>query len=644
MENRANYVLVGLFTLLIVAASFGFVYWSANVGDANTRTPLIVRIEGAVTGLSQGSQVLFNGLNVGTVTSLRIDPNDPRTVIATTQVDRNAPITTSTQASIGFQGLTGVGFIGLSGGNAADRNIITSALEQGATPVIRATPSDVTDILATARDISDRANNILGEFERIVLEVGPAVTTTAENIARTSGNVDVFTASLAANADQIEDFVASLGRLATSANGVALQLPSLIQEASDFIGALDSNSINQSLDNVAAITTSVREQTPAIVAAIESATTAVESFGVVGDAVNANIESVNSFLASLGPISESATSVAARLDTTLESVEAVAGAIDSAEIDEVIDNVTAITRTFVQQNEVIARAVASIAEGADSFGTFGRTIQDNIAGIGQFLGALGPVGERAPAIATNLDETLASARQVTAAVDPDGVRRTVDSVAGFTAALNERAPQVQEFISGANIVLSSLQQSLAGLDETRGLVDQVLAGIEPELVNRAVTDVSAASANIASAAEEVGNIARGIGARREDIDSFITNAQVTSENLRVASARADQVIASVDEFLNGPESDGLTSQARETLLAIQSAATSIQAGIDPISASVTNLSDQSLREIQGLARSTTDSISRVERAITDLANNPGRVITGGSGAGSVREFDGRTRR
>ncbi len=644
MENRANYVLVGLFTLLIVAASFGFVYWSANVGDANRRTPLVVRIQGSVTGLSTGSQVLFNGLNVGAVTSLRIDPNDPRTVIATTQVDRDTPITTSTQASIGFQGLTGVGFIGLSGGDAGDRNIIASALEQGATPVIQAAPSDVTDILATARDISDRANNILGEFERIVREVGPAVTTTAENIARTSGNVDVFTASLAANADQIEDFVGSLGRLATSANEVALQLPTLIQEASTFISALDSDAINQSLDNVAAITTSVREQTPAVVSAIQAATTAVQSFGVVGDTINENIASVESFLGSLGPISESATSVAQRLDTTLESVQAVAAAVDAVEIDEVIDNVTSITRTFAQQNEVIARAVASIADGAESFGAFGDAIRQNIAGIGQFLGALGPVGERAPSIATNLDETLASAREVAAAVDTQNIRTTVESVAGFTSALNERAPQVQEFISGANIVLTSLQQSLAGLDETRGLVDQILAGIEPGLVNRAVTDVSAASTNIASAAQEVGDIARDIGARREDIDAFITDAQATATNLRQASSQVQTVIDSVDEFLNGPESDGLTSQARQTLLAIQQAANSIQAGIDPISASVTNLSDQSLREVQGLARSTTESIGRVERAITDLANNPARIITGGGGTGNVREFDGRTRR
>ncbi|WP_185982784.1 MCE family protein [Aureimonas mangrovi] len=644
MENRANYVLVGIFTLVILAASFGFVYWSANVSDSNTRVPLVVRIQGSVSGLSQGSQVLFNGLNVGSVTNLRIDPNDPRTVIATTQVDRNTPITTSTQASIGFQGLTGIGFIGLTGGNMNDRNIITSALEQGATPVIRANPSDVTDILATARDISDRANNILGEFERLVQEVGPAVTTTANNIARTSGNVDIFTASLAENADQIEDFVGSLGRLATSANGVALQLPGLIDEVSAFIGALDSQSINQSIENVAAITDAVREQTPAFASAIESVSTAAEGFGVIGETVDRNADQIDQFLANLGPLSESATSVATRLDSTLQSAQAVIEAIDVATIDQAIDNIADFTGTIRGQNAAIARAVAAIADGAENFDAFGDAIRQNIAGISQFLGTLGPISDRATSIAGNLDETLVSAREISAAIDPAQVRSTVESVSGFTSALNERSPQVQEFISGANIVLTSLQQSLAGLDDTRGLVDQILAGIDPALVNQAVTDVSAASGNIASAADEVGNIARDIGARREDIDTIITDVQETSANLRVASARVDAVIAQVDTLLNGPNSEGLTSQARETLVSIQEAANAIRSGITPISASVTNLSDQSLREIQGLARTTTDSITRVERAITDLANNPSRIITGGSGSGDVRQFDGRTRR
>lgn len=67
METKANYVLVGIFTLAVCVAAFVFVYWIARYGDRQEMTTLEIRIAGSVTGLAEGSQVLFNGIKVGTV-------------------------------------------------------------------------------------------------------------------------------------------------------------------------------------------------------------------------------------------------------------------------------------------------------------------------------------------------------------------------------------------------------------------------------------------------------------------------------------------------------------------------------------------------------------------------------------------------
>ncbi|WP_427023397.1 MlaD family protein [Aureimonas ureilytica] len=359
METRANYVLVGIFTVVVLALSFGFVYWSANVSDRDQRTTLLIRIEGSVSGLSQGSAVLFNGLNVGTVQSLRIDPNNPRVVIATTQVDRTTPITTSTTATIGFQGLTGIGFIGLTGGNVNDRNILQSAMEQGTTPVIRANPSDVTDILATARDIADRANNILGEFESIVQAVGPSVRTTAENVAQTSTNVRTFTDSLAANADQIDDFLGSLARLSSSANNVAERLPPLIDRVGNFLAALNVGAVNDSIQNVAAITQTVRGQTDNFVTALDSIGETARSLGSIGDVIRQNTPSLNAFLGRLDPISESASRVATRLDGTLENVNRITAAVNPDEVRSVVDNVSGFASALNGQSSRVGTVVAA---------------------------------------------------------------------------------------------------------------------------------------------------------------------------------------------------------------------------------------------------------------------------------------------
>ena len=65
METRANYVIVGIFTLVAILAAFAFVYWTAAIGDRGETAVLRVRIPGSASGLGRGSLVLFNGVKVG---------------------------------------------------------------------------------------------------------------------------------------------------------------------------------------------------------------------------------------------------------------------------------------------------------------------------------------------------------------------------------------------------------------------------------------------------------------------------------------------------------------------------------------------------------------------------------------------------
>ena len=68
METRANYALIGLFTLAVIAAGFGFVYWFSGGDRGQTRQSIRIVFSGSVSGLSKGSIVSFNGLRVGEVT------------------------------------------------------------------------------------------------------------------------------------------------------------------------------------------------------------------------------------------------------------------------------------------------------------------------------------------------------------------------------------------------------------------------------------------------------------------------------------------------------------------------------------------------------------------------------------------------
>src|ERR1051326_9576697 len=107
METRANYVLIGAFTLAVVAAAFGFVYWFSNLGDHGVRDTYRVVFDGTVSGLRTGSTVLFNGMRAGEVTELKLNPTNARQVVATIAVEPKTPIRADTTVSLDFQGLTG---------------------------------------------------------------------------------------------------------------------------------------------------------------------------------------------------------------------------------------------------------------------------------------------------------------------------------------------------------------------------------------------------------------------------------------------------------------------------------------------------------------------------------------------------------
>ncbi len=77
METRANFALIGLFTLAVIFGAFSFAYYYISAGHQNARKTYIIHFEGSVSGLSNGAAVLFDGLKVGEVSELNLMHDDP---------------------------------------------------------------------------------------------------------------------------------------------------------------------------------------------------------------------------------------------------------------------------------------------------------------------------------------------------------------------------------------------------------------------------------------------------------------------------------------------------------------------------------------------------------------------------------------
>lgn len=197
MEIRARYTLMGLFTLAVIAAAFTFVYWLNHAGGLSQRTVYKARFENTVSGLLQGSAVLFNGIRVGEVTDLALDTGNPRQVIATLSVAPGTPIRSDTKIGIDFQGLMGSPVVALSGGDAAAAPLLTS---QGGEPPLLIAPPDA------GKTMTEAARTVLKNIDAVVSD-------NAEALHSMITNIDTFSKALARNSDRVDGIVAGVERL-----------------------------------------------------------------------------------------------------------------------------------------------------------------------------------------------------------------------------------------------------------------------------------------------------------------------------------------------------------------------------------------------------------------------------------------------
>lgn len=123
METRANYTLVGTFVLLFLVAIVAFILWTAQIGFPKDVKEYDVYFSGSVTGLKEGSSVLYRGVPVGTVKSIMLDAHNVEKVHTTITIKRSVPIKNDAYASLETQGITGISYIQLNGGTSAAKDL-----------------------------------------------------------------------------------------------------------------------------------------------------------------------------------------------------------------------------------------------------------------------------------------------------------------------------------------------------------------------------------------------------------------------------------------------------------------------------------------------------------------------------------------
>jgi phospholipid/cholesterol/gamma-HCH transport system substrate-binding protein len=249
METKAHHVLIGAFTLVVVALLLLFALWLGKTSLNRQYHYYDIVFTEAVTGLSKGSPVQYNGIQIGEVSQLKLDPKDPRKVVARIQIAADTPIKTDTRAKLGLLGLTGVAFVQLTGGAPSSQPLMPTTDDP--VPVIKSESSALTKLLESGGDVVTSLNMILDRLGHIVSQQNvDRINSTLKNINQTTSTLASEREDLkqliqqaAAASKQLNETLAGANRLV---NGPGKQTLESAQRAMDSL-AKTTHTLNQLL-------------------------------------------------------------------------------------------------------------------------------------------------------------------------------------------------------------------------------------------------------------------------------------------------------------------------------------------------------------------------------------------------------------
>jgi phospholipid/cholesterol/gamma-HCH transport system substrate-binding protein len=189
MEARANYVAVGAFVLVVLAGIVGATLWLARVEFKTDFTVYQTHVAGSVSGLDIGAPVRLNGIEVGRVTEMHLDPKDPRLVTLVMQIQGAIKLHADAVASLETQGFTGISYLEISGGTLASPPLTAAPGEPYPTIASRRSPLD--QLFANAPEVLEHLLVIANRVEAVLDDKNrAAIAKTLSNLQDTTDVVD----------------------------------------------------------------------------------------------------------------------------------------------------------------------------------------------------------------------------------------------------------------------------------------------------------------------------------------------------------------------------------------------------------------------------------------------------------------------
>ena len=643
METRANLVAVGAFVLALMGVLLGFAYWISGPTGQAAMSEVNVEFAGDVTGLVIGAPVYFNGIRVGEVKQMTLDPEDPNRVVARVTVADEAPLKEDSTVKLGFQGLTGVAFVQFSGGSIEAPRLVHPDEEP---PFILAERSAFEDILEGARDLLVRVNRIAGDASDILAD-------NKDNITSIVGNFQAVSQAVADNADNIGAALDAVGELAETISAVSGSVVRVSEQAEALLAAVDPNQVSQAVEGVSTFATGlgeVADDLPLLMADLRQASGELQQFA---EGLNTTLASLDTVIAGVNPesiaeIVDAVRTVSASLASKADAIEAT---IDNTQ--NLTANVADLSGSLAQRSEEFGQIVDNTNALTSNLATASQDVTPILEQVQTTLGSLD--GIVASVDTESLQQTVEAIRTLSASLAgrADVIERTLDNTEQITATLSGATGQVERIVTNTETLTQNLADASTQigptLEEARGLLTAFDAdGINATIANvRKVTDALAERTdqigsmfdNAEQAVSDVRQVTSTVAARRDDIDRIITDVTEVAAQLNGIATRAGTLIDQVNAVVGEADTDGLFAEATAAASAIREVAEAFARRADEITAGVANFSGRGLQNAEALISDGRRTVQSLDRLLNRIEQNPRDFLFGASSG--PRDFDAR---
>ncbi|MFO1105153.1 MAG: MlaD family protein [Amaricoccus sp.] len=556
METRANYVLIGAFTLAGILGALGFFVWLAN-SQVDREFAYYNVLFDNVSGLTVAGNVSFNGVSVGQVTSIDLYDKDPSKVIVGIQVAQRTPVKTDTTAQLKSQGVTGMSFIEMAGGSPDAPRLEQHAVIVAQRSVVQALSEDAPNLLKEAITLLHSVQGFVGpDKQEYVAGILRNLDAASGKLETALGDFSSVTKTVASASDQIGAFTARLDEIGGSVEATLDKARGTLDVAKGAFSQAEATLATATTTLIRAGTTFdsanavIKDQVPPIVDEV-GATVKTLNQGVAD--IKAQVATV---LASIGGTSQIASERLIELQGTIAKLEATLGTAQTT-----LEAVTAGSQSVQKLVDgegtgLVVDARTTLANANQAITSINKVVQEDM-----------------PVIVSDVRTATANANATIEQVGNDLTGASGQLTPLIASGATTLAAATRTF-RDASSTLNRLQTSLDTVDSTliaaKGTFTSANTIIETEVAPTAA-DIRTSAANLNKALASV----------TADLPTITADIQSTI-------ARADAVVAQVDKVVatSGPQINSFAQAGLPEFVAFAQEARNLVAALDRLTAKV----------------------------------------------------------